>query len=304
MSKYFSTFKKFFMFLRTISLKKFFKVVFIIMIFLAVSITIKDQIEYTFGLGYWADEEFSDETIDQESGDEEVACNVYGIELHGVLLTYLSPEDRDADYNAIVDEVSSENILSAVRSAEEDDTIKAILMEVDSYGGSPVAGEEIRQALLRAQKPVVAYIREAGASGGYLAALGADEIIANKYSDIGSIGVTYSYLQNVQKNQKEGLEYVELSSGKFKDTGTPDKSLTFEEKQLYQRDIDIIYNGFVSAVAENRGLSIEQVKKIADGSTMLGEMALANGLIDQVGDMNVVRDYLKEKIGEDVEICW
>jgi len=274
------------------------------MVFVASTIIIKDQIEYTFGIGFWADEEFSDETIDQELGDEGVACNVQGIELHGTLLTYIPPEDRDLDYNTLVDEVSSENILYAVKSAEEDNTIKAIVMEVDSYGGSPVAGEEIRQALLRAEKPVVAYIREAGASGGYLAALGADEIIATKYSDIGSIGVTYSYLQNVKQNEDAGLEYIELTSGKFKDTGTPDKSLTPEEKQLYQRDIDIIYNGFVSAVVENRGLSIEQVKKIADGSTMLGEMALENGLIDKVGDLQTVKDSLKDKIGEDIEICW
>jgi len=274
------------------------------MIFLACFITIKDQLEYTFGFGYWADEEFSDETIDQELGDEGVACNVQGIELHGTIVTYIPPEDRDADYNAIVDEVSSENILYAVKSAEEDNTIKAIVMEVDSYGGSPVAGEEIRQALLKAQKPVVAYIREGGVSGAYLAALGADTIFANKYSDVGSIGVTYSYVQNVKQNEEAGLEYIELTSGKFKDTGTPDKPLSPEEKQLYQRDIDIIYNGFVSAVAENRGLSIEQVKKLADGSTMLGEMALENGLIDKIGDLQTVKDFLKEKIGEDVEICW
>jgi len=274
------------------------------MIFLACFITIKDQLEYTFGFGYWADEEFSDETIDQELGDEGVACNVQGIELHGTIVTYIPPEDRDADYNAIVDEVSSENILYAVKSAEEDNTIKAILMEVDSYGGSPVAGEEIRQALLKAQKPVVAYIREGGVSGAYLAALGADTIFANKYSDVGSIGVTYSYVQNVKQNEEAGLEYIELTSGKFKDTGTPDKPLSPEEKQLYQRDIDIIYNGFVSAVAKNRGLSIEQVKKLADGSTMLGEMALENGLIDKIGDLQTVKDFLKEKIGEDVEICW
>jgi len=95
-----------------------------------------------------------------------------------------------------------------------------------------------------------------------------------------------------------------LSSGKFKDTGDPNKPLSQEEKNLLMRDVNILHQNFVKMVAVNRNLEIEIVKKLADGSTMLGEMALQNGLINQIGGMPEVKEYLKEKIGEEVEICW
>jgi protease-4 len=68
--------------------------------------------------------------------------------------------------------------------------------------------------------------------------------------------------------------------------------------------VNILHENFIKMVAENRSLDIEKVRKLADGSTMLGEMALQNGLIDQIGGMFEVRDYLKEKIGRNIEICW
>jgi protease-4 len=112
-----------------------------------------------------------------------------------------------------------------------------------------------------------------------------------------------SYLDNSNKNLKEGLTYNQLSTGKFKDSGDPDKVLTLEEKKLFERDLNIVFNNFIEAVADNRKLSIPKVKQMADGSTMLGEAALKNGLIDRIGDIYTIKDYLKEKIGEDVEIC-
>jgi len=167
-----------------------------------------------------------------------------------------------------------------------------------------VAGEEVAIALKNAKKPTIALIREGGASAAYMVASSADKIFASKNSDVGGIGVTMSYLDYVNKNQKEGLTYISLNSGKFKDTGDPNKSLSQEEKNLLMRDINILHDNFIKMLSENRNLDIEKVKKMADGSTMLGEMALQNGLIDQIGGMFEVKDYLKEKIGEDAEVCW
>jgi len=141
-------------------------------------------------------------------------------------------------------------------------------------------------------------------SAAYMAASGADEIFASKNSDVGSIGVTMSYLDYVKQNEKEGLTYIPLASGKFKDTGDPDKILTREEKDLLMRDIDIMHQNFVRMVAENRNLEIEKVAQLADGSSMLGEMALENGLIDRIGGMFEVEEFLKNKIGGEVDICW
>jgi len=265
---------------------------------------------------------FSPDLLDQNSSDQDDSnqdtpvynfdsqgiqggdCNVQGIELHGDMVTYISPADKDTDDNATVDQTASENVSYAINQAEKNSKIKAIILEVDSYGGFGVPAEEISNALKQAKKPTVALIRQGGVSAAYFAATGADRIFASKYSDIGGIGVTMSYLDNASQNQKEGLTYNQLSSGKFKDTGDPDKKLSAEEINLLMRDVNIMHQNFIKAVAENRGLDIEKVRKLADGSTMMGEMALQNDLIDKIGGMFEVKEYLKEKIGEDVEVCW
>ncbi|OGH00347.1 hypothetical protein A3E04_03055, partial [Candidatus Kuenenbacteria bacterium RIFCSPHIGHO2_12_FULL_42_14] len=230
--------------------------------------------------------------------------NVSGISLHGDLWTYISPADYDTDGNLLYDESASEDLVYNIEQAEKDEQIKAIILEIDSYGGGPTAGEEVANALKNAEKPTVALIREGGVSAAYWAASGADIIFASQNSDVGSIGVTMSYLDNTAQNQKEGLAYNQLSSGKFKDTGDPNKTLSVEEKALLMRDVNIIHQNFMEAVAENRNLDINKVKAMADGSSMLGEMALQNGLIDKIGGESEVKEYLKEKIGDEVEICW
>lgn len=248
-----------------------------------------------------------DEYMDEESSESVVAddeCNVVGIELHGDLYTYLSPENKDADGVATIDQVASESIMGIIRNADEDETVKAILLEVDSYGGLPVAGEEVARELQKAHKPTVALIRGSGTSAAYWAATGADIIFASRNSDVGGIGVTMSYLDNVQHNKNEGLTYNSLSAGKYKDYGDPDRQLTVEEKKLLQRDLNILHQNFIGTVATNRNLDIKTIEKLADGSTMLGEMALENKLIDRLGSIIEVTEYLKEQIGAEVEICW
>lgn len=236
--------------------------------------------------------------------DDYEDCNTVGLALRGELSTYSVPADQNTELMDVSYGTASEDIVYGITTAEKDENIKAILLEVDSFGGGPVAGEEIANALKRSSKPTVALIRESGTSAAYWAASGADIIFASALSDVGSIGVTFSYLDNVKKNEGEGLTYQELTSGKFKDTGSPDKPLTEEEKTLLQSYIRIIHENFINAVSENRKLPIEKVRAMADGSSMLGEVALLSGLIDRIGDQDSAEEYLKEKIGEEVEICW
>jgi len=268
-------------------------------IILASLIIIKDEI-------FWQlDSSVSDDDyLTDNSSVEEPTCNVLGIELHGDLITYIPPTDADKDGVSLSNSTASEDLVLIIEDAEKDESIKAIILEVDSYGGYPVPGEEVANALKRATKPTVALIRVGGVSAAYMAASGADIIFASKNSDVGGIGATMSYLDYVQQNQKEGVAYVSLSSGKFKDTGDPNKPLSQEEKNLLMRDVNIVHKNFVKMIADNRKLNIEQVESLADGSTMLGGMALEHGLIDQIGGMPEVTDYLEEKIGEGVEICW
>jgi len=231
-------------------------------------------------------------------------CNVIGIELRGFLATYHTNEEIDENGNPIFDQSASEEIVTGIEMAEEDYTVKAIILEIDSFGGYPVAGEEVANALKRAKKPTVAIIRQTGTSAAYLTATGTDIIFASKGSDIGSIGVTMSYLDYSKQNQEDGLTYNKLSSGKFKDVGDFDKALTYEEKQLLMRDINILHENFVQDVAENRNMDVVKVRGLADGSSWLGEQALEYGLIDRIGGIHEAKEYLKGLMGEEIDICW
>jgi protease-4 len=150
----------------------------------------------------------------------------------------------------------------------------------------------------------VGLIRETGASAAYWAISSADKIFASKNSDVGSIGVTMSYLSNVEKNKKDGYTFEQVSIGKYKDSGYPNKPLTSEEKALFLRDSNIIYENFVKAVSQNRKIPINKVKGFADGSTVLGEKAKSLSLINEIGGIDEVEKYLEEVIGEKPEICW
>lgn len=230
-------------------------------------------------------------------------CNVQGVKLYGQLYTYRN-EASDNSGQASKDIASAEEITAAIEKANKDSSIKAILLQVDSSGGSPVGGWEIAEALKHSTKPTIALIRERGDSAGYLAASGAKYIVASADSDVGSIGVTMSYVGNADKNTQDGLTFYQLSEGKYKDAGDPDKPLTPDEQQIFMRDVKILYNNFVNDVATNRNLGVDKVATLADGSSMLGQMAKDDGLIDQVGGIYDVENYLQKQIRTNINICW
>ena len=237
-----------------------------------------------------------------DSGEQE-DCNVAGINLHGTLMTYI-PDHAEGDTYFDYDTVASENIIGSIEVANDNPNIKAIVIEVSSGGGSVVAGEEIAEAVKNSDKPIFAFVRDIGASSAYWAISSADKIWASENSEVGSIGVTMSYLNNVEKNKKDGLAYEKLSSGKFKDSGSADMPLTTEERDLFMRDIKIMYRNFIKAVSENRNIPIEEIEEISDGSTVLGLRAKELKLIDDIGGINEINQYLEEEIGEEMEICW
>ena len=246
---------------------------------------------------------FRDSFSNATSTTADENCTVTGINLHGTLLTYL-PLHADNDPSFNYDSVSSENIISSIRTANADPKIKAVVIEVDSGGGLPVAGEEITSAIQNSNKPVVAFIRSTGASAAYWAISSASKIFASKSSDIGGIGVTSSYLSGTDKNAKDGYVFEQISAGKFKDTGNPDKPLTTDEKNLLMKGVNVVYNNFIEAVSQNRNIPIDKVKSFSTGATFLGEEAKSLGLIDQVGSIYDVENYLETKMGERPYICW
>ncbi len=244
--------------------------------------------------------EFIEENSELANND---SCSVRGIELRGSLLTYI-PKHAEGDYLFNYNVTSSEDVVWFIENANKDDNIKAIIIEVDSGGGSPVAGEEIAEAIKRSEKPVISFVRDVGASSSYLSISSSDKIFASKNSDIGGIGVTASYLSNVKKNKNEGYEYQELIAGKYKDYGSPDKELSAEERALFLRDLNIIHANFMKSISINRNIPLEKVRSFADGSTVLGERAKELGLIDEIGGLSEVREYIKNQINEEVKICW
>lgn len=227
-------------------------------------------------------------------------CNVLGLTINGTLSTYL-PEQISGEWGNIS---SSEYIVDGLSYAQESQNIKGVIISIDSTGGDGVAGEEIANALKSLSKPNVAVIRSIGASAAYWAATGADRIFASKLSDVGSIAITSSYLDESSKTVKEGYKYVELSSGKYKDLGDPSRPLTTEERNIVLSDLRKIHEVFVQVVADNRNLEKGEVDKLANGLTYVGTDALNYGLIDEIGDVTSAKKYIEEIIGEGVEVCW
>ena len=241
------------------------------------------------------------------STNSDDTCNVVGIEIRDCIETYKPDPANTYDSNSknSCDVItSSENVVGTIENAKTDSKIKAVLLEIDSGGGQPAAAAEIADAMKALGKPSVAWIRGYGDSAAYWIASSADTIVAGENSDVGSIGVTQSYVDNVKQNQTKGLTYNQISTGPYKDTGSPDKPLSASERAYLERDLNIVFNNFIQAVATNRNLSVDRVRALADGSSMLGVMAKQKGLIDKIGTKQVVWDTLEKKIGEKPEVCW
>ncbi len=254
--------------------------------------------------GVWHDE-WSGYNASTKTAISDGSCNIAVVPIVGDIIPYAGA-DHDGSGNEVPPSTNADDVLTTLRAAGNDQNILGVFVRIDSNGGSPVASEIIANGFKHASLPLVALIRETGTSGAYLAATGAKTIIASPFSDIGSIGMTMSYLENTAKNTKDGLRLVSLSSGKYKDYGSPDKPLTAEERVLLERDLKIYHEQFVKEVAENRNLPVEQVAKLADGSSMPGTLALENKLIDALGDQETVRAWFAEQLKlsqEEVVFC-
>ena len=256
------------------------------------------------GAVWWLGEDVLGGRTYAETWTPALGCNVVGIAVRGPIVVSgdsLRAEDC-VDGCPVV--TASDEVIEYLRTARENETIKGVLLDIESAGGYPVPSEEIAQAVAGVGKPSVAWLRQVAASGAYWVASAADTVVASANSDVGSIGVSMSYLDYAAQNETDGLTFNSLASGKFKDSGSPDKELTEEERALFERDITIMHDNFVSAIATNRNLPKETVSALADGSTMLGAMAKEQGLVDQLGGQTEAYAALEAAIGEKPVICW
>ena len=188
-------------------------------------------------------------------------------------------------------------------AARQDPQIKAVVIRINSPGGSASASQEMYQAVmrLRREKPVICSMGDVAASGGYYTAAACNKIYANRATTTGSIGVITSLLNYQELFAKIGLDQATIKSGKFKDAGNPARPLTPEERQLFQQLINNLYNQFVSDVVAGRkeatkgALTREKLLKLADGRVYSGEQAAANGLVDENGDLYTALKYAREQ---------
>ncbi len=199
---------------------------------------------------------------------------------------------------------SAPNVVSQIEAMDANDDIKAILLDIDSPGGTLESSESIMLTLKGASKPAVAVIRNVGASGGYMAATGANRIFASRFSDVGSIGVTNDFVDTSEKDARDGVVFYDFSSGVDKGAFKPGSHLTPEQAEVVMQDIMKAHDIFVQDVAANRSIPIEEVAKIATGRTYIGEDALKLGLIDQIGGLPEAGMWLKEQIKEEPAYCY
>ncbi|MCS6774057.1 MAG: signal peptide peptidase SppA [Anaerolineae bacterium] len=197
----------------------------------------------------------------------------------GVIVSGRGDDFGFGDIGVAASEVIARLINEAARNGE----VNAIVLFVDSPGGSVVGSDEIYHALKKVDKPVVAYMGSTAASGGYYISLAAQHIVAHPDTLTGSIGVISEFTNIQGLYEKLGLRSEVIKSGEFKDFGNPTSPFTEEDRKLWQTVIDEVYENFVRLVAQNRKMSVEQAKALADGRIYTGRQALALNLVDQLG---------------------
>ncbi|AIJ05715.1 protease IV SppA [Methanocaldococcus bathoardescens] len=168
---------------------------------------------------------------------------------------------------------------------EKDDSVKGVLLVVNSPGGEVIASEKLARKVeeLAKKKPVVVYVEGLDASGAYMVSVPADYIVAEKHSIVGSIGVRMDLMHYYGLMKKLGINVTTIKAGKYKDIGSPFRPMTKEEEEYLQKMINETYMDFIKWVAEHRNLSINYTLKIADGKIYSGEDAKKVGLVDEVG---------------------
>jgi protease-4 len=184
--------------------------------------------------------------------------------------------------------------------------VRAVVLRVDSPGGSVAPSQEIYDALgrLKAKKPVVASLGNLAASGGYYIASACDAVVASPGTLTGSIGVIMQVGNVMELLKKVGLEGITIKAGKFKDIGSPTRSMTDEERKILENLLSNVHEQFIAAVATGRKLPIEDIRKIADGRIYSGQQALDLHLVDQLGGLREAVDLAAARAGISGEPQW
>ena len=184
--------------------------------------------------------------------------------------------------------IASEKVIKDLRKLQKDKDVKAVVLRVNSGGGSAFASEQIWYAVeeLKKEKPVVVSMGDYAASGGYYISCGADWIVAEPTTLTGSIGI-FGMMPNTQGlTNKLGLKFDVVKTNKFSDIGTTTRPVSSEERALIQININDGYDLFIGRCAEGRGMTKEQIDQIGQGRIWTGNKAMALGLVDELGGID------------------
>ena len=210
------------------------------------------------------------------------------------LLFIFSTRDADFEFGEKVGVIEiigaitdSKDIIHNLKRFRENDSIKAIVVRIDSPGGGVGPSQEIFREIRKTSesKKVIASMGGVAASGGYYIAAGADGIVANPGTITGSIGVIMGYTNFQEILKKIGMVPVVIKSGEYKDMGSPVREMTKKEEEILHNLANQIHKQFIKAIAEGRGIEQSKVEKFADGRIFSGEEAKKIGLVDRFGNL-------------------
>ena len=203
--------------------------------------------------------------------------------------------------------IGSDRICEALRKARKDKKVKAVVLRINSPGGSALASDVMWREiqLTKKEKPVIASMSDVAASGGYYMAMGCDRIVAQPNTITGSIGV-FGLMFNAQDmfRNKLGITFDGVKTGAFSDVGNMTRPLTDLEKSIIQKEVDNIYETFTSKAAQGRKMPLEKLKSLAGGRVWSGTEAKANGLVDELGGLDRALEIAatKAKLGKDYRV--
>ena len=221
-------------------------------------------------------------SIDSDEESSTAVTTDFGHDYIGVInIEGTISEDGSDTYN-------HEYILNSIDAMENDSENKGIILYLDTPGGTVFASDEVYLKLKEYQektdRPVYASMQSMAASGGYYISACADKIYANRNTWTGSIGVTLGTMYDVSELLDAlGVKTNTITSGKNKAMGSSVEEMTDEQREIYQSLVDEAYDQFVEIVANGRGMTVKEVKKIADGRVYTAKQAKVNGLVDEIG---------------------
>ncbi len=197
--------------------------------------------------------------------------------------------------------LNPKDVVEQLRKFSDDSSVKAIVLHVNSPGGGAAASEEIYREVLRIRdqkkKLIVASIETVGASGAYYVSSAANKIFADNASIVGSIGVIAEWYNYEELMKWAKLQQITLKAGEFKDTGSPTRPMTAEERAYMQGLIDNMHGQFIHSVAVGRKMTDDQVRALANGKVWTGEEAVPLKLIDQIGDFRAAIEDTAKSVG-------